>query len=77
MSDTLLRLRGIATVELVPDRTARRVIAVAAFALALPATRAETPLPAATLASLKSHSGSFTTRCALERCRGQQSVDGG
>jgi biotin transport system substrate-specific component len=38
MNDTILRLRDAAThaatVELVPDRTARRVIAVAAFALA-------------------------------------------
>jgi biotin transport system substrate-specific component len=34
MNETLLRIRNVATVELVPDRTARRVIAVAAFALA-------------------------------------------
>ena len=29
----------------------------------------------ATLASLKSHGGSFTTRCALERCRGLLAAD--
>jgi biotin transport system substrate-specific component len=34
MNDTLLRIRNVATAELVPDRTARRVMAVAAFALA-------------------------------------------
>jgi biotin transport system substrate-specific component len=34
MHDTMARIRTVATVELVPDRTARRVIAVAAFAIA-------------------------------------------
>ena len=34
MNDTLLRFRNAATLELVPDRTTRRVIAVLAFAVA-------------------------------------------
>lgn len=34
MNDTILRLRNVATLELVPDRNARRVLAVGAFALA-------------------------------------------
>lgn len=34
MHDTMLRIRNAATVELVPDRNARRVLAVTAFALA-------------------------------------------
>jgi biotin transport system substrate-specific component len=34
MHDTILRLRSAATLEVVPDRNARRVLAVAAFALA-------------------------------------------
>lgn len=34
MQDTILRIRNAATMELVPDRNARRVLAVSAFALA-------------------------------------------
>lgn len=34
MNDTILRIRNAAALELVPDRNARRVIAVGAFALA-------------------------------------------
>ncbi len=34
MQETLLRIRNAATIELVPDRNARRVLAVSAFALA-------------------------------------------
>lgn len=34
MHDTMLRIRNAATFELVPDRNARRVLAVSAFALA-------------------------------------------
>lgn len=34
MQDTILRIRNAATLELVPDRNARRVLAVSAFALA-------------------------------------------
>jgi biotin transport system substrate-specific component len=46
MNDALLRIRNVATIELVPDRTARRVLAVAAFALATAfAAHVRVPLP--------------------------------
>jgi biotin transport system substrate-specific component len=46
MNDTLLRIRNMDAAELVPDRTARRVIAVAAFALATAvAAHVRVPMP--------------------------------
>jgi biotin transport system substrate-specific component len=46
MNDALLRIRNVAAIELVPDRTARRVLAVAAFALATAfAAHVRVPLP--------------------------------
>jgi len=46
MNDTLLRIRNVATLELVPDRTARRVIAVTAFVVATAlAAQIRVPVP--------------------------------
>lgn len=46
MNDTLLRIRNVASLELVPDRTARRVIAVAAFVVATAlAAHVRVPVP--------------------------------
>jgi biotin transport system substrate-specific component len=46
MNDTLLRIRNVAIQDLVPDRTARRVMAVAAFALATAlAAHVRVPVP--------------------------------
>jgi biotin transport system substrate-specific component len=46
MNDTLLRIRNVAVQDLVPDRTARRVMAVAAFALATAlAAHVRVPVP--------------------------------
>jgi biotin transport system substrate-specific component len=46
MNDSLLRARNAAAVDLVPDRTARRVIAVVAFALATAlAAHVRVPVP--------------------------------
>ena len=46
MNDTLVRIRNVATLELVPSRTTRRVLAVAAFAIATAlAAQVRVPLP--------------------------------
>lgn len=46
MNDTLIRIRNAATVELVPGRTARRVIAVTAFVVATAlAAQVRVPIP--------------------------------
>jgi biotin transport system substrate-specific component len=46
MNDTLLRIRNVSAMELVPDRTTRRVIAVAAFAVATAlAAHVRVPIP--------------------------------
>jgi biotin transport system substrate-specific component len=46
MNDMLLRIRNVAVQDLVPDRTARRVMAVAAFALATAlAAHVRVPVP--------------------------------
>lgn len=46
MNDTLLRIRNVAIADVVPDRTARRVIAVAAFAVATAiAAHVRVPVP--------------------------------
>ena len=46
MNDTLVRIRNVATLELVPSRTTRRVLAVAAFAIATAlAAQVRVPVP--------------------------------
>jgi biotin transport system substrate-specific component len=46
MNDTLMRVKNAATLELVPDRTARRVIAVTAFVVATAlAAHVRVPIP--------------------------------
>jgi biotin transport system substrate-specific component len=46
MSDTIVRIRQVATTELIPDRTTRRVVAVAAFVVAIAlAAQIRVPVP--------------------------------
>jgi biotin transport system substrate-specific component len=46
MNDTLVRIRQVATLELIPDRTTRRVVAVSAFVLAVAlAAQVKVPVP--------------------------------
>jgi biotin transport system substrate-specific component len=46
MNDTILRIRQVATLEVIPDRTTRRVVAVAAFVIAMAlAAHVRVPVP--------------------------------
>jgi biotin transport system substrate-specific component len=46
MNDTIVRIRQVATTELIPDRTTRRVVAVAAFVVAIAlAAQIRVPVP--------------------------------